>query len=244
MMTFRRELLNLLIACLMTTILGVLSTWYVWDRQPTYEALPDVLLDILPDLSHIQFPIVNVVTAVQYILAFLSLPGQTKWKRVGQFIILQTTINTFRSFTVACTSLPNIHVYPYCEKRPNDFFEVLSYMITHGTCGDYMFSGHTASSLLTWLLTRKFAKKEWYKWVVGFLVDVLIVLLLLQRWHYTVDIIIAIALTWFLFTTYYRFETNKYWWYFNSFELQKEPRENRGIELEQPDEYGRLKRSF
>ena len=238
------ELLNLLILCLITMIIGVLSTWLVWVRQPTYEALPDVLLDILPDISHIQFPIVNVISLLQYILAIISMPTKTRWQRVGQFILLQTTINIFRALTVSVTSLPNIHIYPYCEKRPNDFFEVLSYMITHGTCADYMFSGHTATSTLTWLITRKFATREWYKWTVGVLVDVMIVFLLLQRWHYTVDIIIAIVLTWFLFITYYRFETDKYWWYFYSFILKEPPRKSREIELEQPNEYGRLKRSF
>jgi sphingomyelin synthase-related protein 1 len=243
-MSFGRELSNLLILCVITFIIGVLSTWYVWDRQPPHKPLPDVLLDILPDLSHIQFPIVNVVSILQYILAIISMPVKTRWQRVGQFLLMQFTINTFRAFTVSVTSLPNIHVYPYCEKRPDNFFQVLSYMIRYGTCSDYMFSGHTATSTLTWLLTRKFATREWYKWTVGILVDVMVVFLLLQRWHYTVDIIIAIVLTWFLFTTYYRFETDKYWWYFYSFILKESPRESREIELEQPNEYGRLKRFF
>lgn len=239
-----KEIFFLVLLCIITVVAGILSTWHTWNNQPETEPLPDIFLDILPDLSHIETPVVNYIVLVQLTLAVISLPTENRWQRVGQYILIQSVINTFRSITVASTSLPNIHVYPYCEKRPDNFFQVLSYMIRYGTCSDYMFSGHTATSTLIWLITRKFATREWYKWTIGILVDVMIVFLLLQRWHYTVDIIIAIVLTWFIFVTYYRFETNKYWWYFYSFKLKEPPRESRGIELGQQNQYGRLKRSF
>ena len=107
-----KEIFFLVLLCIITVVAGILSTWYTWNNQPETEPLPDMFLDILPDLSHIETPVVNYIVLVQLTLAIISLPTKNRWQRVGQYILIQSVINTFRSITVASTSLTNIHVYP------------------------------------------------------------------------------------------------------------------------------------
>lgn len=235
-----KHVLFLIAAIVFTFTLAVLSTWYTWVHQVVSPPLPDILLDILPDLSSIEFPIVNVIVLVQYGLGIISFPGNTRIQYTAQFLFLQCVLTSVRAITTASTTLPNLHVYTYCKERPESFFEVLYDMVTYGTCADYMFSGHTATSMLSWLFVHRHATATWYKWVVGILVDSVIVFLLLQRWHYTMDILIAIIVTWLLFVFYKRYETTKHWWYFHSFILDN--RASRNIDTIEPDQYGRTQR--
>ncbi len=235
-----KHVLFLLATVLFSLTLAILSTWYIWIHQTDNPPLPDILLNILPDLSSIEFPIVNVIVLVQYVLGIVSFPGNTRIQYTAQFIFLQCVLTSLRAITTASTTLPNLHVYTYCKERPDNFFEVLYDMVTHGTCADYMFSGHTATSMLAWLFTYRHATTTWYKWAVGILVDTVIVFLLLQRWHYTMDILVAIIITWLIFVFYKRYETNRRWWYFDSFIL--DDRASRNLNLVGPDQYGRSQR--
>ena len=235
-----KHVLFLLATVLLSLTLAILSTWYIWIHQTDSPPLPDILLDILPDLSSIEFPIVNIIVLVQYVLGIISFPGNTRIQYAAQFIFLQCVLTSLRAVTTASTTLPNLHVYAYCKERPDNFFQVLYDMVTHGTCADYMFSGHTATSLLVWLFTYRHATTTWYKWVVGILVDTVIVFLLLQRWHYTMDILVATIITWLLFVFYKRYENTKHWWYFHAFVL--DDRALRNLNMIGPDQYGRTQR--
>ena len=48
-----------------------------------------------------------------------------------------------------------------------------------------------------------------------------ILFLLLLRWHYSVDIVVAIIISWFIFRLYKRYETQDKWFYFSEFILSK-----------------------
>ena len=60
-----RELTNLLILCLIATIIGVLSTWYGSDSQRMKHCPMHYL--IYCQIYRIQFPIANIVATIQYI---------------------------------------------------------------------------------------------------------------------------------------------------------------------------------
>ncbi len=201
-MSILNDLLLLLASILIALTAGILSTWYVWNNQlKNSSPLHDILFDILWDWSHITTPYVNIIVVVQYIIGIIAYPKEIRWKIVAQFIFLQCIITFVRSITVSVTLLPNIHIYPYCEVPISTFWEALGNMLTHGTCADYMFSGHTATSFLAWLFVNKYAN-TYASIFVGVCTDVVIVLLILQRWHYTVDIVIAIIIIWLLFVFY------------------------------------------
>ena len=181
----------------------------------------------------------NYIVILQYILTISSFQITARWKLVAQFVFLQCIITTTRAITISLTILPDIVEYNYCKQRPDNFFQVLSYMIQYGTCGEYMFSGHTATSFLTYLFVAKHSKWKWNKWVVGILTDTVIVFLLLQRWHYTVDCLVAVIIVWLLFTVYkWNEKKYKYWFYFSELEALTVPlRTHRKLDLEKPGYY-------
>ena len=214
-----KQLGLLVLSVFLTLIAAVLATWLAWNEQPNGDPLQDPAFGILPDWSYIEFPIVNIFVICQYVVGALAFKKRTKF--VAQFIILQCVITILRALTVSISHIPNIHIYEYCKTRPTGFIEVLHMMITHGTCADYMFSGHTATSLLALLFTIYHGNRKCCccgKYVaipISLILFVLTVLfLLLQRWHYTMDILIAIFITLPLFYLYDRCE-QKWWFYFD-----------------------------
>lgn len=210
------EVALLFLVALTSLVISILAIWYIWLNQSGQKPLPDILLDNIPDLSDIEFAIVNTIVVVQYIVGILSFPSRYRFQLIAQFIFLQSVLTTLRAGTSSVTLLPNIHVYPHCEKRPDNFFQVLWYMIQYGTCADYMFSGHTATSTLAWLFTCKW---KYLNVVNGVLLLGVITFLLLQRWHYTVDIIIGFIITCALYIVYYKYQSCS-WWYFNSLRIK------------------------
>lgn len=215
-----QELVGLIVVTFSSLILAVLSTWYIWNNQTDADPLPDILLDNIYDMSHVQFGIVNILVTLQYIIGIYSFKREDRFKYIAQTLLLQSIISVLRAITATSTLLPNLHVYDYCKLRPDNFFQVLGYMIQYGTCADYMFSGHTATSTLSWLMSDTS-----YKTINFILLTQVALFLLLQRWHYTVDIIVGFVVAWGLHYVYVN-KGFKEWYYFNSFVL-KEKRKKR-----------------
>lgn len=218
-----QELLGLIAIGLTALLFGILSTWYIWNHQIDAKPLPDVILDNIYDISDVEFGIVNILVILQYIIGIYSFKREDRWKYFAQTLFLQSIITIFRSITASSTLLPNLHVYDYCKKRPDNFFQVLGYMIWYGTCADYMFSGHTATSTLAWLMTE-----APYKTFNLILLGGVVLFLLLQRWHYTVDIIVGFVVAWALHYVYIKNTSNE-WYYFNSFVLKEKRKERKDI---------------
>ena len=61
---------------------------WVWNNQNVHDELQDVLFDLLPDLSHIEYPIPNYIIIGQYGIAVLSLPFPTLFKRIANSYFL------------------------------------------------------------------------------------------------------------------------------------------------------------
>lgn len=257
--TFLKQLLGLAFVGTITAILGVLSTWFVWDHQSGGDPLPDVTFQLLDELgldwSDNEFPIPNVIAGIMYGLAILTIRPKHRLKIAAQFILLECILTSIRAITVMVTLLPNIHLYPYCEKRPGGFFEAMTWILTKGTCADYMFSGHTSTAFLCYMFVHKEgirrAREEelgltatnekiycdccyeaccrgclrclntiengikrcyatvtfcfgfnWIEVTSLILHFCLMFSLLIQRWHYTVDILVAVVITWLAFNYY------------------------------------------
>tara|TARA_B100000676_G_C18020099_1_gene812071 strand:- start:553 stop:1266 length:714 start_codon:yes stop_codon:yes gene_type:complete len=214
-----QQIIYLILVTLGGLFLGILGTWWNWDNQNTDAKLKDVFFEILPDLSYIEESIPNYILVVQYVLGFLSLEYKKMFQYAGQYIFLQSILTSVRALTTSLTIMPNIHVYPYCTKEVDNFFQVLYYMMMYGTCGDYIFSGHTASAFLTYMFVHRHKKAYWWEFISGLLLGLMVTFLLLMRWHYSVDIVIACLLTWFLFRFYKRYEDPEKWFYFDAFQL-------------------------
>lgn len=258
-MSLCRQVTGLIVVSLVTAALGVLSTWFVWDHQSGGDPLPDVTFQLLDhlglDWSDTEFPIPNVIAATMYGLAILSIRPKYRLKIAAQFVFLECILTSIRAITVMVTLFPNIHLYPYCTERPGGFFEAMIWILTKGTCADYMFSGHTSTAFLCYMFVHKEGQRRaeerrlgldskeeeiycnccydafcrgclrclnrvesgiktcyntgtccfGFNWieVTSLILHICLMLaLLLQRWHYTVDIIVAIVITWLAFSYY------------------------------------------
>ena len=201
---------------ILSGFLAIISTNLAWHRQiKNGEPLKDLLFDILPDLSEIKAPISNYIGAGQIILLIASFRSKERWRRICQYIFLQSTTTIIRSVTVTFTTLPNIFTPDYCTEKTRNIFETFWSMLIHGTCGDYMYSGHTASAVLVFLFGYHYSKSSEFAIMNGVFSFLLISFLLLQRWHYSVDCIIAILIISLIFEVYT--VTEKYenhWFYF------------------------------
>jgi hypothetical protein len=222
-----KDALYLILTCLFTSIVGVFSTWLVWHNQNTTDRLEDLFFMILPNWSEITYPIPNYISIAIYIAGFISFEFKDSFKFLAQFIFLQCVLTSLRAVTVSLTFLPNIYVYEYCKDRPSDFFSVLWYMMRYGTCADYLYSGHTASGFLMYMFVHRHGRNYFFEILTGLLLGFLLIFLLLMRWHYSVDIALAIIIVWLLFK-YYKDHENELkdtWWiYFSSFTIPRTKR--------------------
>jgi len=247
------QLSGLVAVGLVTTLLGVISTEYVWDHQSGGDPLPDVTFQLFDrlgwDWSANEFPIPNVIAGIMYGIAILSVRPKYRLKIAMQFIFIECVLTSIRAITVMVTLFPNIHLYPYCEERPGTLLETAIKMVQHGTCADYMFSGHTSTAFLCYMFVHKESERReqekqrqiapddetiycaccqgcmkcfnrveraitscyaignrcgcnWIETISLTLHFCLMFALLLQRWHYTVDIIVAVVITWLAFKVY------------------------------------------
>ena len=145
--------------------------------------------------------------SAQIILMIASFRWKERGRRICQYIFLQSTTTIIRSVTVTFTT-------PNTEKTRN-IFETFWSMLLNGTCGDYMYSGHTATAVLIFLFGCHYSKSSEFAVMNGVFSFLLISFLLLQRWHYSVDCIIAILIISLIFEVYT--VTEKYedhWFYF------------------------------
>ena len=213
-MSIQTEILFLFGTLLTSWVLATLAVWYAWEFQDTSGTkLYDLFFQILPDFSYINSPVPNYIVFASAICTLISLEKQ-HWGYLCQFLLLNSVILLLRSFTTTMTLLPNIYVYDFCKETPKTFFEVVEKQIEYGTCADYMFSGHTAVVFLLYMFTHRHKFNYVFEFVNGLLLGGMVLALLLLRWHYTIDILVAIVIVFLIFKYYKDYEKLGYWFYF------------------------------
>lgn len=224
-----KESIFLSLIFVLTCASGVLSSLYAWNNQTDGVVIVDVFHSFLPDFSNF-FSFPNVIFPLQYVLALISIKDE-RFQRVAQFVFLNCVVLTLRSVAITLTVLPNAVTKDFCSRRPDNVFEIIEYIFTHGTCGDFCFSGHTTTSILTYLTVIKYSKNTMQKAAQLFLLVVMVFVLLSMRWHYSIDCFVALLLSYFIFEKYYHEEDEKVY-YFNSCSKKRRKRilsEDRGI---------------
>jgi hypothetical protein len=206
-----RTSLFLSLCFIITCTTGVFSTLYAWNNQTDGVKIKDIMHSVLPDWSNL-FSFPNLIFPLQWLLAMFSI--EDRFKTVAQFIFLNCIVLTLRSISITLTVLPNPVDKEFCLKRPDNIFELIDYM-RYGTCGDFCFSGHTSTSMLTYLTVLRFGKRQILKQVQLAFVVFMVFLLLAMRWHYSVDCFIALLISYFIFDKYYAEEDDSIF-YFNS----------------------------
>ena len=215
-----KEIIFLIITVLLSLTIATMSSWRTWNDHIVGVKLHDMLFELLPDLSDRFAPTLpHYLLLLQMILGLVSLFSSKKlYMYIAQFIFLQSLLTAIRAGAVAITILPMIHVDEHCEKEITSFLQALEYMVIYGTCGDFMFSGHTAMSFLTYMFVNEHNPYYAWKLISGLLLGSQMLFLILLRWHYSVDILIACIITWLLFRLYKKYEGSDFWFYFKSFD--------------------------
>jgi hypothetical protein len=213
-----KEIIFLIITVLLSLTIATMSSWRTWNDHIVGVKLHDMLFELLPDLSDRFAPTLpHYLLLFQMILGLVSLFSSKKlYMYIAQFIFLQSLLTAIRAGAVAITILPMIHVDEHCEKEITSFLQALEYMVIYGTCGDFMFSGHTAMAFLTYMFVNEHNPYYAWKLISGLLLGSQMLFLILLRWHYSVDILIACIITWLLFRLYKRYEGSDFWFYFKS----------------------------
>lgn len=190
------------------------------ERVPDIAPLPDILLDNVPyqswglDVSEI---LLMVSTSTAVLVVMLHSHRMVILRRVWLVLGL---LYYYRAVTMFVTALPKVDQTYVCTPKAENITAkvVVSRVLTimsggglsingkHIYCGDYIFSGHTMTLTLGYLVIRQYSPSRFIllHWV-SLLTSLLgVIFLLLGRGHYTIDVLLAYFVTtrvWWLYHT-------------------------------------------
>ncbi|XP_055548652.1 phosphatidylcholine:ceramide cholinephosphotransferase 1-like isoform X2 [Wyeomyia smithii] len=247
---YPKEICKTLLALFIMTcnfILATVSLSIVHDRVPdrdSYGPLPDVVLDnIMPvewalDVSEIL--IMVVVNSCVLLITF----HKHRFIVMRRVFLIMSILYFMRSITMYVTVLPVSSVTYYCSPRANvtptpqvivkRAFQLisgfgLSINGKHTYCGDYIYSGHTVTLVMGYLIIAEYSPKRFWiiHWIAWCVSSTGVTMVLLAHGHYTIDVLIAYYVTTRLFWTYHTLANNslllkqnghnyigREWWFF------------------------------
>ncbi|XP_075216755.1 phosphatidylcholine:ceramide cholinephosphotransferase 2-like isoform X2 [Lycorma delicatula] len=222
---FPKEQFKTFIAFLICSVNFVLTTTslaLVHERVPDrdlYGPLPDTFLDNVPtaswalDVSEILIMISTTVTFGVLVL------HRHRWIVFRRVFLMLSILYLMRSITMYVTVLPMSSNTYYCSPKANTtsvlivaqrVFQLisgfgLSINGKHTYCGDYIYSGHTVILVICYLIISEYSPKRCYllHWSSFLLSLTGIILVLVARGHYTVDVLIAYYVTTHTFWIYH-----------------------------------------
>jgi len=188
-------------------------------RQPSVGPLPDISLDNLPyfhwalDVSEI---LIMVSTAASILVLVFHKHRFILIRRVCMMVGL---LYGYRAVTMIVTVLPAANREYKCAPQLNHTIttmEVLRRVVKiisgfglsinghHVYCGDFIFSGHTMMLVLSYLLFSEYPPRRLYPlhYVLWAIAAAGVVMLMMARGHYSIDILLAYFITtrlWFIY---------------------------------------------
>jgi len=190
------------------------------DRVPSTAPLPDIILDHVPykewALTACEV-IIIISTLVAFVIVMLHSHRLIILRRV---CLLLGLLYMYRGVTMFVTVLPKPDPEYACAPQLNQTtFTVvvlrvlkivsgggLSLSGSYVFCGDYIFSGHTVILTMGYMATAEYSPRRWYLLHYTSLAAtaVGVAFLLLQRGHYSIDVVLAYWITsrlWYLYHT-------------------------------------------
>jgi shingomyelin synthase len=218
------------------------------ERLPEYntshDALPDLILDNIKyqswglDASEITIMICTW-------MAFLvTLFHKHRFIVLRRIFLLVGIHYYYRAVTMYITVLPKSNdLYKCAPKSDHVTFMIIFQRVLkllsgmglsingkHVYCGDYIYSGHTMTLIMTYMVIKEYSPKRWFllHWLSLGLTSFGVVALLLARGHYSIDVIIAYWITtrlWWMYHTMTKHDLlksrendenhlNKIWWWY------------------------------
>lgn len=204
------------------------------DRVPDTAPLPDILLDHVPyqewalDASEILI-MISTISAVIVVMCHTHrlIILRRIWYLLGLLYF-------YRSLTMFITVLPKADTAYTCKPQTNDTTAVdiarrvltiisgggLSINGKHVYCGDYIFSGHTLVLTMGYLAIKQYSPRRYFPlhWLSLCISLTGVILLLLAKGHYSIDVVVAYWIT------------TRLWWLYhtmaNNSQLKKEGQHN------------------
>jgi len=190
------------------------------ERVPDIDPLPDIVLDNVQyqqwglDASEILI-MVSTITAVLVVLLHAH-----RWIILRRIWLLLGLLYYYRAITMYVTVLPKADTTYTCVPKQNT---TTAYVIAervlkiisggglsingkHVYCGDYIFSGHTMVLTMGYYAIREYSPRRFFllHWLSLCTSVAGVILLLLARGHYSIDVVIAYWITsrlWWLYHT-------------------------------------------
>ncbi len=213
------------------------------ERVPAEKPLPDVFLDNVHyqewglDVSEVTIMAASISTFA------LCLFHGSRFVVLRRVFFLGGLHYLYRAITMYVTVLPKPDTHYTCvPKAQNLTFVLVAQRVVkllsgvgltingeHVYCGDYIYSGHTMTLVMTYLIVKEYSPKRWYllHWLSWSLSAFGIAVLLLARGHYSIDVVIAYWITtrlWWIYHTMANNPTliahensenflNRFWWW-------------------------------
>lgn len=233
-------------------ILNLTCLAIVHERIPDrtkYPPLPDIFFDLFPPMDWaLDVSEVIIIVSIWSTL-LLVLTHRYRWIVLQRCFFIMGLLYFMRSITMFVTQVPVASTTYYCSPKANTTNPLLimkrvaqllsgfglSINGQHTFCGDYIYSGHTVILTLAHLVVREYSPQrcKLLHLVSLVLSSIGIIMVLLSRGHYTVDVVIGYYVTTRLFWTYHTLANNpalkissqnnfiaRVWWFplFNYFE--------------------------
>lgn len=194
------------------------------ERVPPTVPLPDIVLDNLP-YKQWALKACNVIIIISTSTAFIVIMLHTHRLIILRRVFLMLgLLYVYRAITMYITVLPNPDPLTPCAPLLNQtsFTDVVDRILTissggglslslsglslHVYCGDYIFSGHTVMLTMGYMAITDYSPRHWFLLHWGSLTCtcVGVLFLLLQRVHYSIDVVLAYWITsrlWYLYHT-------------------------------------------
>lgn len=162
---------------------------------------PTVGMSSLPDIGFYYLPSISMVLT-DAIICTIYAYFFIKWFYVNKdilarFFYLCTFLFIIRTFTFTVTYIPPC--VPDCVSRKDgEDFKWFTFSFDQG-CSDHMFSGHSVHITLFLLFTLYHSQVLIEKILISIIYLPYLFMIIASRLHYTVDVIIGVLLTMFLY---------------------------------------------
>ncbi|CEO95249.1 hypothetical protein PBRA_004015 [Plasmodiophora brassicae] len=189
---------------------AVMQSWIDRLHDRHRDLLPDMGIDALSSFAHLSHDLPDVLLVSVTILSLVRvLLHRRRVTLLRRYAVLQGLILFLRSMTISVTRLPGPRG-PSCRNvMPADLNPLLGGVLVLTrqilTCGDVMFSGHTSAMVLWALITNSADRragdhlpsrlKSPIRIAIWALVWCGAFVIIATRFHYTVDVIVAVMLT-------------------------------------------------
>ncbi|VDN55767.1 unnamed protein product [Dracunculus medinensis] len=211
-------------ALLILVIIGFFNDFVlsvVHERVPEQPPLPDIVFERTPYIPQALVFSEYLILISLFIMLLITIFHKYRWIILRRIACIGSLLYFGRCVTILATQVPVADSNYYCSPKFKDdnytFWNVFlrSLQIVggvglkingkHTLCGDYIYSGHTIVFVISCLFIREYSPRRWKPLhFLSILISMVgVILLLISRGHYTIDVIISYWISTRIFWIYH-----------------------------------------